>query len=154
VTQIMSAVFAAIALYIAGKNLGGIRRGQALEAQMNLISLENELRRNHIQYETVLKKWLEGSPDTDGLMNAFELYMTSADKLAALINEDYLHKQFPNRNWEDEYKEIFLEAKRQNEGNRTIIPGREQMIRNINKVLMIKWGLLESEINQGIDREM
>lgn len=42
---------------------------------------------------------------------AAEIYITSADKLAALINADYLHNQFPCRDWKKEYHDIFQKVK-------------------------------------------
>jgi hypothetical protein len=141
--QITSAVVAAIALYVAWKNLGGVKKSQALQAQMNLISLENEIRKNQIQYKIVLDDYSKANlQNIDNLItkktNAFELYITSADKLAALINADYLNDQFPNRDWKEEYKEIFQKVKIYHQGEDTIIPGKDQMIRNINKILT-KW---------------
>jgi hypothetical protein len=141
--QWTSAVLAGLALYIAWKNLGGVKRSQALQGQMNLITLENEMRKNLILYRQALEKYAKGTlENADELTNrkieAFELYVTSADKIAALINADFLSEQFPKRDWKAEYQEIFNKVISYHEGEDMIIPGKSQMIRNIQN-LTVKW---------------
>ena len=141
--QWTSVIVASIALYIAYKNLGGVRRSQALQGQMNLITLENEMRKNLILYKQSLDDYAKaelGNVDefAKKRVNTFELYLTSADKLAALINSDFIYEQFPDRNWEAEYKEIFKKVISFHESEDIIIPGKSEMIRNIKKVIA-KW---------------
>lgn len=143
IAQLTSTIVAGFALYIACKNLGGIKRSQALQGQMNLISLENEMRKNSIQYKISLDEYSKAElkdAESFGLkrINAFELYVTSADKLAALINADFLNEQFPNRDWETEYREIFHSVISFFEGEDIFVPGKSEMIRNIDKLLK-KW---------------
>jgi hypothetical protein len=118
----MSVIVAAMALWVAWRNLRGLKRSQTLQAQMNLISMENTIRKNHIQYKMASEEYtnvtnsgVTNSQEIANFMsrktNAFEVYITSADKLAALINADYLHDQFPGRDWEKEYSEIFQKVK-------------------------------------------
>ncbi|MDR1676514.1 MAG: hypothetical protein LBR86_08620 [Tannerella sp.] len=158
---VISAVVAAIALGVAWKNLRGLQRSQTLQAQMNLISLENEMRKNHIQYkaaveeyDAAVKEYIDATSTQDKRSNsgnrnnisnlenkktnAFELYITSADRLAALINADYLHSQFPGRDWKKEYSEIFQKVKACHRGDYAIIPGKKYMVRNIDETLK-KW---------------
>jgi hypothetical protein len=141
--QWTSAIVAGIALYVAYKNLGGVRRSQALQGQMNLITLENEMRKNLILYKQSLDDYAKATiANADELskkrVNAFELYVTSADKIAALINSDFLYEQFPDRDWDAEYKEIFKKVIAYHEGEDNIIPGKSEMIRNI-KMTIGKW---------------
>jgi hypothetical protein len=60
-----------------------------------------------------------------------------SDKLASIINTDYLQKQFKDtRDWKDEYYDIFKEAKMTYDDYPKItITGRESMIRNLDKIL-------------------
>jgi hypothetical protein len=144
ITQLTNAIVAAIALFVAWKNLRGLKRSQTLQAQMNLISLENEVRKNHIQYKAAVKECsnVTNGQDISNLVNrktnAFEIYITSADRLAALINADYLHDQFPGRDWKKEYNDIFQKVKTYHQVDEEIIPGKEYMVRNIDKTLK-KW---------------
>jgi len=141
--QIASIIIASFALGIAWKNLGGVKKSQALQAQMNIISLENEFIKNQMQYKMVVDQYSKSNPqDIDDMnikkVNAFELYITSADKLASLINANYLQYQFPKRDWKSEYIEIFQKVKIYHQGEDSIIPGKDQMIRNIN-IILLKW---------------
>jgi hypothetical protein len=156
---VMSAVAAMLALYVAWINLRRLQNGQTLQAQMNLISLENEIRKNHIQYKVAVEEYTAAADKVaakatvneeyyatvlrnfaDKKTNAFELYITSADRLAASINADYLHTQFPGRDWKKEYSEIFKRAKEYHLDYVTIIPRKEYMMRNIDETLK-KWGI-------------
>jgi hypothetical protein len=141
--QWTTAIVAGTALYVAWQNLGGVKRSQALQGQMNLISIENGVRKNLVQYRVSLEEYAKaGLTNADEFVkkriNAFEIYVTSADKLAALINADYLNEQFPKRDWEEEYKEIFQQVISSYQGEDMFIPGKSQMIRNIVK-LVNKW---------------
>jgi len=149
--QFSSVSVAAIALYIAWIRLAGLTRSQALQAQMNLISLENEMRKNGIQYKYVLNEIRKITKVTqhdfseanknlmdqlnEKRINTFELYITSADKIAALLNSKYLTEHFPERNWKDEYNEIFQSVMIQYEGEETFIPGKANMIKNTTIIL-------------------
>jgi hypothetical protein len=147
----MSVIVAAMALGVAWKNLRGLRRSQTLQAQMNLISMENEIRKNHIHYKVAIEEYYNATniqeisiQEISNLVskktNAFENYMTSADKLAALINAKYLHDQFPGRDWKKEYHDIFQKVKKYHEGEDSIIPGKEYMVRNIDETLK-RWSI-------------
>jgi len=110
---------------------------------MSLIALENEMRKNLILYNQSLDDYAKATiANADEYakkrVNAFELYVTSADKLAALINSDFLNKQFLDRDWEAEYKEIFNKVVSYHESEDIIIPGKSEMIRNI-KTTIRKW---------------
>ncbi|MDR2120108.1 MAG: hypothetical protein LBP64_04445 [Tannerella sp.] len=145
IVQLTSVIVAAIALCVAWKNLRGLQRSQTLQAQMSLISLENEVRKNHIQYKAAVKECDNvNDKDISSLVNkatnAFEIYITSADKLAALINADYLRDQFPGRDWKKEYSEIFQKVKYYHQSDDKIIPGKEYMVRNIDETLK-RWKL-------------
>jgi hypothetical protein len=145
---ILSAVVAALALGVAWKNLRGLQRSQTLQAQMNLIAMENEVIKNHIQYKTAIEEFYNAantniqsiSNFVINKTNAFEIYITSADKLAALINADYLRNQFPYRDWKKEYHDIFQKVKKYHQGEDAIIPGKEYMVRNIDETLK-KWAI-------------
>jgi len=142
--QSVTALAAVWALRFAWKNLRGLNRAQSFQAQMNLISLENEVRKNLIHYKIVCEDYAKADLQHIDLLvikklNAFELYVSSADKLAALINAKFLSEQFPDRDWKLEYKDIFKSVVTYHEGEKTIIPGKAQMIRNIN-ALLLYWG--------------
>lgn len=144
-TPVISVVVAAMALGVAWKNLRGLKRSQILQAQMNLISLENEVRKNHIQYKVIIEEYSNATIQNISSLankktNAFEIYISSADKLAALINADYLHNQFPGRDWKKEYHDIFQKVKKYHQGEDAIIQGKEFMVRNIDATLK-KWAI-------------
>jgi len=147
--QTISAIAASFAFIIAVKNLGGTKKTQSLQAQMNLITLENEVRKNCILYKDAASELSIPQKDMrlifEKKINAFEIYLSSADKLAALINAEYLNSQFPERNWESEYREIFVKVVDYHKGEDTIIPGKNEMIRNI-VLLLDKWS--KEEINK------
>jgi hypothetical protein len=144
----LSVIVAAMALVVAWKNLRGLQRSQTLQAQMNLIAMENEVIKNHIQYKTAIEEFYNAASinmqciSNFGInkTNVFEIYVTSADKLAALINADYLHNQFPGRDWKKEYHDIFQKVKKYHQGEDAIIPGKEYMVRNIDETLK-KWAV-------------
>ena len=120
---------------------------------MNLINLENDKKKNRVNLKFLSKKYADAIDvntaqelDVQAIKrleeernNAFELYIASADKLASLINTRYLQKQFNKRNWEDEYYEIFKEVKDYCDGYSGIIPGKDNMIKNLNEMLS-QWG--------------
>ncbi|HRZ32507.1 MAG TPA: hypothetical protein P5335_09230 [Flavobacterium sp.] len=147
IAQSITALVAIFALSVAWKNLRGLKRTQSLQAQMNLISLENEVRKNYLMLKIANQKYSEETQISNSkniLMlsiektNAFELYVSTADKLAALIASEFLTGQFEKRNWKDEYLAIFKKVKEYHQGEDSIIPGKDQMINNINK-LLIEW---------------
>jgi len=145
--QIISAIAAILAFIIACRNLGGVKNAQSLQAQMNLISLENEVRKNHVLFKNAIQKYVDESnksnmSDLPALdlekRNAFELYISTADKLAALINSDFLTGQFKKRDWKSEYADFFKSVQKQFISDDIIMPGKNQMISNIEKLLQ-KW---------------
>lgn len=145
---ICSALIALGALIISIRNLNAVKRSQCVQSHLSLINLENELRKNKTSLKSILERYTKAtSPnsfDPNALVSlsmekdiAFELYISSVDKLASLINAVYLQKQFKGkRNWRDEYLEIFREAKTTYDGYpKLTIAGRDSMIRNLNKTL-------------------
>jgi hypothetical protein len=144
IAQSLSAIAAIIAFVIAWRNLRGLKNTQSLQAQMSLINLENEVRKNYLTLKIADQKYIDETKiqNSDKLVitgiekaNAFELYVSTADKLAALICSDFLTGQFNNRNWKNEYSDIFKKVKEYYEGDETIIPGKSQMINNVKKIL-------------------
>ena len=134
--QIITLVIASCALYVAWNNLGGVKRAQNIQAQMNLINLENEMRKNRINYKMLVDEYAKlKNTDRTKELNAFELYLSSADKLAALINSEYVQKQFPKRVWKDEYLDLFRWVRTYYEGEDTIIQGKDKMIQNVLQIL-------------------
>ncbi|KAA6347802.1 hypothetical protein EZS27_004755 [termite gut metagenome] len=132
--RIISVIIAGCALFVAWRNLKGLWRAQSLQAQMGLIQLENEVRKNHSQFKIAFRKYddeYQKKQDSTLLQmmniertNAFELYISTADKLAALINSQFLKGQFHKRNWKDEYFAIFEEVKKCYQSDDTIISGK------------------------------
>ena len=151
--QLGTAIFTFCLLLVAYFNLKGLNRSQLIQAHMNLINLENSIRKNRVNLKFLSKKYAdaidvntEQELDVQAIKrleeernNAFELYIASADKLASLINTRYLQKQFNKRNWEDEYYEIFKEVKDYCDGYSGNIPGKDNMIKNLNEMLS-QWG--------------
>ncbi len=132
ILQIITIIIAIFALYVAWNNLGGVKRAQNIQAQMNLINLENEMRKNRINYKMLVDEYAKiKNTDRTKELNAFELYLSSADKLAALINSEYVQEQFPKRIWKDEYFELFKWVRIYYEGEDTIIQGKDKMIQNV-----------------------
>ena len=146
--QSVTAGVALIALIVALRNLRRVKINQALQAQMTLFSLENEVRKNQSNFKVAsLKHELAAAiqgpiPPSVLLMektNAFELYLSSADKLAALLKKDYLNKHFkPIRNWNEEYKEFFQKVRTFYDSEHPFIAGTTNMISNVNE-LLVEW---------------
>jgi hypothetical protein len=142
--QFISAIIAGFALYIAWVNLRGLKRTQLFQAQTNLINLENQVRTNLATLKLIDYKWKKSGDakmidDFNRLtvekINAFELYISSADKLAALIDSEYLKEQFKNRNWKEEYFDIFSKVIDYHKNEDSIIPGKDKMVNNISNLL-------------------
>ena len=141
--QTISAIVAAFALFVAWNNLRGLKRTQTFQAQTSLIILENQVRNNLANLKLLDFKWKKAGDDknedfnllTVERLNAFELYVSSADKLAALINSEYLTGQFEKRNWETEYLEIFSKVIEYHKNEDSIIPGKDKMVGNISSLL-------------------
>jgi len=112
---------AAFALYIARTNLIALKRSHKVQSHMNLINLENEVRRNNVKLKESIQEHTNSTTQEElqnydpkkiiqaktNRENCFEIYVTSVDKLASLIGTDYLSKQFSNRNWKEEYHDFF-----------------------------------------------
>ena len=144
--QLSTLIVAALALIVAIRNLAGLRRTQSIQSHMNL---ENDIRKNRIALRLTILQYtsatsIGGAKSVDhqkmeklqlDKTSAFELYISSVDKLASLINTRYLKKQFPNRNWKEEYLEIFQDAKRYMDTSTEVIPGKTGMIKNLVSVL-------------------
>lgn len=147
--QFFSAAVAAFALYVAWKNLRGLKRTQSLQAQMNLIQLENDVRKNYLQLKIANQKYVDETqkPNPQNLpmlslekSNAFQLYVTTADKLAALIRAKFLIGQFEGRNWKEEYDAFFKQVQEIHQTDDAFIIGKAEMIRNINNLLS-EWNI-------------
>jgi hypothetical protein len=153
--QLASAGIAAWALYVAKVNLNGVRRSQILQAQINLINIENEVRKNGalykatlLQYSQVSAEFAKKNPNLaiadftkiseldDKKISTFEAWVSSADKLAALINADFLRSQFPGREWKKEYGSFFSKIKRDHKNELGLIEDKNNMVRNIEKLLI------------------
>lgn len=145
--QSVTATAASIALVVAWRNLNGLQRTQSLQAQMNLITLENEVRKNHSQFKIAVEKHSRALNEESEFKNlptltvekdsSYEIYISSADKLAALIKSDFLVNQFRNRNWQEEYSAIFEKVKTYSQGN---VDSNDDLrgIRNID-ILLTEW---------------
>ena len=140
--QGISAIAALAALFVISKNLIALLRTQRIQTHMNLVTLENEVNKNYTNLKTAYSKWeaatlsrtttpAEFEVLTIGKDNAFILYISSADKLASLINAQYLKDQFNDIDWKDLYFEIFKEVKIYYDNNTNLIPGKTRMIRNL-----------------------
>ncbi len=147
--QIISAITSISILYIAYTNLLGLRRTQSVQIHMNLITLENEVRKNSEVLRMAINKHRITTEIEENIKpldlallietrdNAFVLYISSVDKLASLVNTDYLKKQFQNRDWKTEYRDIFDDARYYFADYDMVISGKSQMIRNITILLDI-----------------
>ncbi len=142
--QSISAFAAIFVFFVAWKNLRGLKRAQSLQAQMNLINLENDIVINYTKWKLAYYNYTseteKANPEKLQLViieksSAFEVYVSSADKLAALIGSDFLIGQFENRDWQNEYSVIFKKVQQIHLTEDSIIPGKDQMIRNINQLL-------------------
>jgi hypothetical protein len=142
--QFFTLCIASIALYIASKNLTGVIRTQAIQAHINLISLQNEVSKNIANRAIVTYRRSKAiEPDRMEELgveenSAYILYFTSVDKLASLINTEYLPKQFPDNKgkidrekWKNEYYHIFEDARNAANVYDGVISGKSQMIQNL-----------------------
>lgn len=150
--QLAPIVIAFIALIIAYYNFKDFRQVNSVQTHLDLINLENDTRKKHSELKTNSKKLTDYSANsTEATFNAlelerlsiekinsFELYISSVDKLASLINTDYLKGQFNKRDWKAEYLTVFQNAKDIFNNETNIIPGRNEMVKNLNTTLN-KW---------------
>ena len=130
-------------LNTANQNLEGVSRTQSVQSHMNLIALENEVRKNIANRAIATYENSKAKEDDIELLgikenNAFILYFISVDKLASLVKTDYLKEQFKNRDWENEYYDIFDDARISASNYIAISSGKSQkMIQNITILLDI-----------------
>jgi len=119
--QIWTAIIATAAFFVAKFNLDGVRRAQSLQAQMNLINLENDIRKNYSNFMLTTYKYekevlIQNSTNIEQFKvekeTATELYFSSADKLATLITSDFVTQQLKEKNWKVEYLTDFKKAER------------------------------------------
>ena len=149
IVQILTFITAAIAIFIAWKNLNGFRRTQFIQTNMNVINLEKDLRIKRtelkaasFEYTRVTDVSTEDDYNKELIRQknldkdiAFELYVSAADKLASLINTKQFEKQQESKNWIDEYIDLFKETKEKFDNHTTFIPGKMNMINNIEVTL-------------------
>ena len=130
-------------LNTANQNLEGVSRTQSVQSHMNLIALENEVRKNIANRAIATYENSKAKEDDIELLgikenNAFILYFISVDKLASLVKTDYLKEQFKNRDWKNEYYDIFDDARISASNYIAISSGKSQkMIQNITILLDI-----------------
>ena len=144
-------------LNIANTNLAGVSRTQSVQSHMNLITLENEVRKN-IANRTIANYENSKATDVDRELlgikenNAFMLYFASVDKLASLVKTDYLKEQFKNRDWKNEYYDIFDDARTYANDYRAIsLEKSQKMIQNIIALLDI-WDKENLESTKNIQK--
>lgn len=119
--QFWTAIIATLAFIVAKYNLDGVRRAQSLQAQMNLINVENDVRKNYSSFMVSTNKFEKEAlnPGSENIEQckieketATEIYFSSVDKLATLINSDFVTKQLKTKEWKREYFDDFKKAKR------------------------------------------
>ena len=143
IIQLCTFAVAAYAVYTARESLNGVSRTQSVQSHMNLIALENEVRKNIANRAIATYENSKAKEDDIELLgikenNAFILYFISVDKLASLVKTDYLKEQFKNRDWKNEYYDIFDDARISASNYIAISSGKSQkMIQNITILLDI-----------------
>lgn len=145
--QFWTAFIATLAFFVAKFNLDGVRRAQSLQAQMNLINVENEVRKNYSNFMVSTKTFEKESLNQQGdkieqykteKETATELYFSSVDKLATLINSDFVIKQLKNKEWKREYFNDFKKAKRLYDVEKQTNVGLATRIDELTKIIE-KW---------------
>ncbi len=150
ILQLATPLIALCAVIIALRNLAGLTRAQSIQTHMNLIALENEIRKNHATFKISALNHKNATKSTSEKIltslqldtlkleedNAFIAYVNSVDKLASLINAKYVQEQFNERDWKNEYEEIFKDVKNLSDGYFIIITNKSSLITNIDKVLL------------------
>lgn len=149
-TRIAAVVIASLALFIARRNLKTVANSHSVQAQMNMINLEKDLRVNRKRFKAALAA-LSQAINNSSLVNAagpnsivyleyqtsFEDFMFSSDKLALLINEGLLDVHFKDRDWKSQYSGIFSEVQESYKWNQ--LKGNPfEKIENLQS-LMLKW---------------
>jgi hypothetical protein len=144
-------VFAAF--LVARHNLIGVRRAQSLQALMNLINLENDVRKNYSNFMLSTHKYEQESIVQNSTLieqykiereTTTELYFSSIEKLATLITSDFVTKQLNEKNWKEDYFDIFKRVKRLHNTEKQTNIGYTIKIENLEK-LLLSW---EAEIRR------
>lgn len=149
IIQTLTLLTAAIAIFIAYKNLNGFRRTQFIQTHMNIINLEKDLRIKRTELKAATFEYARVTNVSDEkdyneeLIRkksiekdiAFELYVSAADKLALLMNTKQFKEQQKSKNWTDEYIDLFKETKEEFDNHTAVIPGKRNMINNIKITL-------------------
>jgi len=148
ILQATTPLIAYLAFRIAKKNLTGLTRTQSVQTHMNLITLENEIRKNHATFKIAMLNYSNATTGNDNTLtqlkldtlkieqdNAFIAYINSSDKLASLINAKYVQEQFDERDWKNEYKEMFSDIKSISDNYLISLTNKSSLITNLNKAL-------------------
>lgn len=152
VLQAATPLIAFFAFKIAKKNLEGLARTQSIQTHMNLIALENEIRKNKATFKIITYNYKDATKSTNaGTLtqlqldtlkleedNAFIAYVNSVDKLASLINAKYVQEQFDKRDWKNEYEEMFKKVKSTSDDYLIRLTNKSSLITNLDKTL-INW---------------
>ena len=110
--QALTFITAALAIFIAYKNLRGFRTTQFIQTHMNLIHLEKDLRikrttlkKAAFEYAKVTNITIKKEYDPELIRQksiekdiAFELYISAADKLASLMSTKQFKEQQKTEN--------------------------------------------------------
>jgi len=136
--QTVSALAASLAFWIGIKNLRGITRTQALQAEVTLINFENQIRKLHGEFTIAERKYAVATESKDEKIreeipslavtkqSSLDIFVSSAERLASLINSENISKQLVGRTWEEEYKDLFTnvqsywETEMEGSGNKKI----------------------------------
>jgi len=139
-----SALIALYALQIAQKNLKSVKNSHALQAQMNLITLEKDVRQGSAHFLEANRNFNLAIKNAhkNGIADhiyfeynkSFNNYVASSDKLAAIILSGNLDVHFPNRDWKKEYESIFEQTKFIYDSD-TIIKNKNEKISNLEELL-------------------
>jgi hypothetical protein len=147
VLQAATPLIAFFAFKIAKKNLSGLTRTQSVQTHMNLITLENEIRKNHAAFKIAMLNYTNATTGNNANTitqlqldtlkmeqdNAFIAYVNSTDKLASLINAKYVQEQFDKRDWKNEYNEMFIDVKSISDNYLIALTNKSSLITNLNK---------------------
>ena len=139
--QTISALAGVATLFVAWRNLRGLRRAQMIQAQVNLIDLETKARTYYVAYRETVQSYADNKdPAKVQVLNikaagALEIYIATVNRLAALIDSDFLTGQFDGRDWKSEYDEIFKQALQYYNDDTMIFPGKSALASDLTRLV-------------------
>jgi hypothetical protein len=142
ILEILVSLATIVALIISIFNFIIIKRNQKIETHIDILNLQKDVDDKQIEfskinseYNNLTTSYINSIIYANKLDDSFRHYISSVERLATLLNTTYVNKQYFKKNWSEEYKEMFNDAKNIYDNYPNNILKSRISIKNINKKL-------------------